>query len=179
VNDIDQDEKTDGPQLGPPPDYPPGELPIGDPFDGKATIPMLMSEFVGYISNVCRLAQQAIIKPPEGKFFAVVVPPVGKAICHTHDTLDDLVAELQAYHGHDTQVFGFGGQRFKTSRGGNVLFTPWGNRLLSVQDPAAEAEDDDGFMGDMPQLIQPQSLVSETDEIDFDENSEGEGEDEG
>lgn len=163
----------DSPEPAPPKEYPPGEIPTGHPFDGNEVVPMTMSEFIGYLENLARMAKQAIGRPPEGQFFCVVVPATGRAKCHSHPSVEALVEELRGLYGQETQVFAFNGQRLAISKGGQYLFTPWGQHALFVHDPAAEP-DDEGFMGDAPQLVQPPPppAPEEDDDGDDDEDDE-------
>jgi hypothetical protein len=165
------DTNNHDPLPPPPPNYPPGEVPTGPPFDGKDTVPMLVSEFLGYVSNMVRLAQESIVRPPEGTFFLVEVPPAGKAACRTFATLDELVACARTFHGKDTQLFCFVGRRLRVSKGGNYLFTPWGNHPLFLVDDAGE-EDEDGFMGEVPHFVPPVASPVGTDPDEEDEDEE-------
>jgi hypothetical protein len=167
----DLDDLTDPGAGAPPVTYPPGELPTGPAFDGQGTVPMLMSQFIGYLENLIRLATTSIGKMPEGAFFCVVVPMAGRAICHSHAHADGLVAELRSLYGQETQVFAFNGTRLGIAKGGGYLFTPWGNYPLYVQNPAAEP-DDDGFMGDVPQFVAPPAEPENGDDEDEDEEDE-------
>jgi hypothetical protein len=129
---------------------------------------MAMADFVGCLENLIGLAKQSLAGPPQGGFYVVVVPMTGKATCQSFDNLDDLVAHLRSLHGQEVQVFPFTGTRLRISKGGDYLFSPWGNHALFVANQADEP-DEDGFMGVTTQFSPPPSEV-----VTFDEESEHE-----
>jgi hypothetical protein len=97
------------------------------------------------------LAERGRAAPPQGQFYAVVVPEVGHARCHQFATIEEMVAKLrEVYATKDRyQIFAFIGTRLAFSNRGDYLFAPWGGIFALFATAEAEAADDDyGFMGE-------------------------------
>jgi hypothetical protein len=157
---------------------PPGSENQGDaipdvtpPASSPASQPDI-ARFLELLAEVTQLALQAHHKPPDGEWWLVLVPPVGRATARSYPSIGEVVDVLRGYHGQEVQGFVFNGIRVRTAAGGNYLLAPQGPISLFNPPGSPEAEDDDGFMGQEPVPAPSPSSAGGSEELEDEEDEE-------
>jgi hypothetical protein len=149
----------------------PEPLPLEPPPDAPVDPAKLsMLDLLTSIETMIDLARCGLSMEDAGTIHVIVNPASGWAKYHACATLDAAVAILRPFYGQKIQAFVFvGGRQLKTSQGGNYLLTPDGPMALFGA-ASDMTPDEDGFLGDFPQLVVPTPPPAPDDEPDEDED---------